>query len=348
MNNKHKLIFFFFLILMVSGPGFLWSKDSIFKKDLAAFHKNPRDGDLREKIIQEVLSMKSAPSLPSAAVSLKSQAKEASEKSQFKDAAQSLAKASDWAPWDPAIYSDLAQAQEKAEFYPEALQSLNLYLLAAPKAEDRQQVQDRIGKLSDENKKWMEDQIGHLDVDAVGNSLAARLAEMRMAAKIEVPFLVKALKNNDGDTRANAAQLLGQIGPDAASAIPALAERLDDPVTNVKEKASDALSKLGPGVVQVLPDLTYFLKNDDAFIRTSVAFALGNIGPGAAKAVPALAKALKDGDSRVRANAAYALAKIGPTAKEALPALEAMSNDSDPTAKKNAAVAVKQINSIAE
>ncbi len=229
-------------------------------------------------------------------------------------------------------------------FYPEALQSLNLYLLAAPKAEDRPQVQDRIGKLGEENKKWMEDQISHLDVEAVGNSLAARLAGMRMAAKIEVPYLVKALKKNDDDTRANAAQLLGQIGPDADSAIPTLADRLDDAVTNVKEKASEALSKLGPDVVQVLPELMDSLRDDDAFIRTNAVIAFGNIGPGAAKAV----QALKDRDFWVRADAAYALAKIGPAAKEALPALEAMSNDKDPTAKKNATVAIKQINTKAE
>ncbi len=90
------------MILMVPGPGLLWSKDTYFKKDLQAFHKNPRDEELREKIIQEVLSMKSAPSLPSAAVSLKSQAKEATEKSQFKEAAQSLSLASDPAPGTPA------------------------------------------------------------------------------------------------------------------------------------------------------------------------------------------------------------------------------------------------------
>jgi HEAT repeat protein len=292
--------------------------------------------------------MKSAPALPSAAVSLKSRAKEASEKSLFKEAAQSLFLASDWAPWDAGTYADLAQAQEKAGLFPETIQSLNLYLQAAPQAEDRQEAQDRIGKLSGVNKKWMENQIEHLDVEAVGNSLAARLAEMRMASKIEVPFLVKALKNNDGDTRANAAQLLGQIGLDAASAIPDLADRLDDAVTNVKEKASEALSKLGPGVVQVLPDLIYSLRDDDAFIRTNVAMALGHIGPGAVPAVPALAKALKDRDFRVRANAAYALAKIGPAANDALPALEAVSNDSDPQVKKNAAWAIKQINAIAE
>lgn len=336
-------------MLAVSAPQSLWPKEtSSFKKDLLAFHKNPRDLDFREKIIQEVLAMKSAPSLPATAVSLKGQAKEASEKSQFKDAAQSLSIASDWAPWDAGIYSDLAQAQEKAEFYPEAVQSLTLYLLAAPKAEDRQQVQDRIGKLDDQNKKWMAGQIDRLDEDSVENALAARLVNMGPAARTEVPFLAKALRTNDDDIRSHAAMILGQMGHDAVPAIPALSARLDDPQTLVRENAAFALSKIGPEVVQVLPDLADSLRDDDVLVRNSVSCALGNIGPTAVKAVPALIKALKDPDPAVRANVAYALGKIGPGAKEALPALEGMSNEVDPTAKKNAAWAIKQINATAE
>ncbi len=350
MNHKHHLIFFCFLIVAASAPNPLWPKESSsFQKDLAAFHKNPRDLDSREKVIKDALFLKPAPALPGAAVSLKGQAKEAFEKSQFKNAIQALAKASDRAPWDAGIYYDLAQAQEKAGLYPEALQSLlNLYLLAAPKADDRQQVQDRIGKLRDENKKWMADQIEHLDVNSAGNTLGARFGEMGSAAQIEVPFLAKALKNNDGDTRAGAAILLGQMGPEAAGAMPALADRLDDPVTTVRESAADALSKMGPGVAPFMSDLIDSLRDDDAVVRTGASFALGNIGPGAVKAVPALAKALKDPDPRVRSNTAYALGKIGHNAKDALPVLEGMSNDIDPTVKKNAAWAVQAINVTAE
>ncbi len=319
MNHKHHLIFSCLLIVAVSAPDPLWPKESSsFQKDLAAFHKNPRDLDSREKVIQDALSLKPAPALPSAAVSLKGQAKEALEKSEFKKAAQSLAKASDYAPWDAGIYNDFAQAQEKAGLYPEALQSLNLYLLAAPQADDRQEVKDRIGKLSDENKKWMADQIEHLDVDSAGNKLGARFGEMGSAAQMEVPFLAKALKNNDGDTRAGAAILLGQMGPEAAGAMPALADRLDDPVTTVRESAADAFSKMGPGVAPFMPDLIDSLRDDDAVVRTGASFALGNIGPGAVKAVPALTKALKDPDPRVRSNAAEALGQIGPNAKEGL------------------------------
>jgi HEAT repeat protein len=348
MNRKYKLVFSTLLILAATAPGPLWPKDSSFKKDLAAFQKKPRDLDLREKVIQDSLSLKSAPALPKAAAKLKADAKDAIEKSQFKDAAQSLEKASDLAPWDAATYSDLAQDQEKAGLYPEAMQSLDLYLLAAPTADNRPQVQDQLKKLDDENKRWMGDQIEHLDVDYVGNSLAARLLEMGPSAKTEVPFLAKALKNNDTDTRANAALLLGQIGPDAVSAIPALADRLDDPEERVRGNAAFALSKAGPEVVQVLPDLIYAMGDGDANVRTSVSCALGNIGPAAVKAVPALAKALKDKDPKVRADSAYALGKIGPAAKDALPTLEGMSKDSETQAQKNAAWAVQQINATAK
>lgn len=329
-------------------PGFLWAKDSAFRKDLAAFYKTPRDLDLQEKIIQDALALKFAPTLPAAAVSLRGQAKEALEKSQFKEAAQFLLTASKWAPWDAETYFDLAQSQENAALYPEAIQSLGLYLLAAPKAEDRQQVQDRIKELEDDNKKWMDGQIGRLDDDDAANALAARVAEMGSAARIEAPFLSKALRNNDEDVRVHAAFVLGQMGPVAADAIPALGDRLDDPQTMVRENAADALSQMGPGVVQVLPDLIDALKDEDANVRNSSSMALGNIGPGAAKAVPALIKVLRDGSSKVRGNAAYALGKIGPAAKDALPALEGLSNDDNPQVKKNAAWAVGQINAGAE
>jgi HEAT repeat protein len=349
MKDKYRLFFFTFLILTVISAKPLWPKNSpSFQKDLAAFHKNSNDLDLREKVIQDVLSLKLAPALPKVAAKLKAEAKEAFEKSQFKVAAQTLEKASDLAPWDAGIYSDLAQSQEKAELYPEAIQSLNLYLLAAPAADDRQQVQDRIKKLDDENKHWMADQIDHLDDDDVENSLARRLVEMGPAAKTEVLFLAKALKNNDMDTRSHAAMILGQLGNDAVPAIADLSDRLDDPQTLVRENAAFALSKVGPAAVQVLPDLIDTLRDDDENVRTSVAFALGNIGPAAAKAVPALTKALRDTNSKVRANSAFALGKIGPDAKEALPALAALANDSDPMAKKNGAWAVQQINAKAE
>jgi len=348
MNHKNYWIYTCFLIIAVSTSGPLWAEGSSFRKDLSAYYKNTNDLTSREKVIQDVLAMKEAPAPPKAAIPLKKAGEDSFQKSKFLEAAKSLQTASDWAPWDTGIYSDLAQAQEKAGLYPEAIQNLGLYLLAAPKAEDRQQVQDRIKKLEDENKRWMTDQIEHLDDDAVGNSLAARCVEMGAASKPEVPCLIKALKNNDTDTRSHAAMVLGQIGPVAAGAIPALADRLDDPQTLVRENAADALSKLGPGVLQVLPDLMDSLKDDDASVRTSAAFALGNIGPAGEKAVPALVKALKDQDSRVRANSAYALGKIGPAAKEAQSILEGLSNDRDPTVKKNAAWAVQQINPPAE
>jgi HEAT repeat protein len=348
MNPKKTSILSCLMILSVFTPGPLWAEGaSSFKKDLAVYYKDANDMAAKEKVIQDVLAMKKAPALPKAAIHLRKEGEDALQKSQFQDAAQSLRKAADWAPWDASLYTDLAQAQEKAGLYPEAIQSLNLYLLAAPGAEDRQQVQDRIKKLEDENKRWMADQIEHMDVDSKGNTLAARLVEMGPAAKMEVPFLVKALKNNDVDTRAGAAMLLGQIGPDAAGAMPALVDRLDDPVTTVRAKAADALSKMGPGVVQFMPDLIDSLRDDDANVRISASFALGNIGPGAVKAVPALVKVLKDPDSWVRSNAAYALGKIGPGAKDALPVLEGMSTDIDPKAKKSAAWAVQQINATA-
>lgn len=337
------------LILSVLMPGFLWAQGaSSINKDLEVYYKNANDMAMKEKVIQDVLIMKKAPAIPKKAVQLRKEGEDALQKSQFKDAAQFLRKAANWAPWNAVLYTDLAQAQEKTGLYPEAIQSLNLYLLAAPEADDQNQVRDRIKKLDDENGQWMKAQIDHLEVDAVVSSLMTRLGEMGTAAQEEVPFLVKALKNNDIDTRANAALLLQAMGRQAVGAIPALADRLDDRDPRVRANAAFALSKMGPEVLQVLPTLMDSLTDDNADVRLSVSCALGNIGPAASKAVPDLAKALKDKDARVRADAAYALGTIGPAAKNVLPVLESLSNDKDPIVRKNAASAIEKINATTE
>jgi HEAT repeat protein len=346
VNFKYRPIVSFFFVLAVITPALLWAKGSSnFKIDLGAYYKNTNDLTSREKVIQDVLAMKKAPALPKAAVPLKKAGEDALQKSQFKEAAKSLQTAGDWAPWDAGIYSDLAQAQEKAGLYPEAIQSLKLYAMAAPSAGDQKQVQDQIKKLDDENQHWMKAQIDHLDVDAVANSLTARLTEMGSAAQEEVPILAKALKNNDGGTRGNAAKMLGGIGPGAVAAIPALADRLDDPVSQVREDAADALIQVGPEAVQALAALKDALTDEDHNVRNSASCALGNIGPKAVPAVPALIKMLKDWNTNVRTNAANALGRIGPGAKDALPALEGLLKDPDPAVQKKVDWAVKQINS---
>lgn len=168
-----------------------------------------------------------------------------------------------------------------AALYPETVQSLNLYLLAAPGADNQKQVQDRIKKLDDENQQWMKTQLDHLELDSVVTSQMTTLGEMGTAAKQEAPFLVKALKNNDIDTRANAAPLLEVIGPDAAGAIPALAKVLKDKDPRVRADAAFALGTIDPAAKEVLPSLESLSNDKDPIVRKNAAAAIRKINPAA-------------------------------------------------------------------
>jgi hypothetical protein len=70
-----------------------------------------------------------------------------------------------------------------------------------------------------------------------------------------VPSLMRALSDADPKRRAEAAWLLGRIGPGAKQAVPALVDALSDPLPSVQKAASRALGQIGPdaaGAVEAL------------------------------------------------------------------------------------------------
>jgi HEAT repeat protein len=91
--------------------------------------------------------------------------------------------------------------------------------------------------------------------------------------------------------------VLGELGPDAASAVPWLIGKLQR-----------------PGAPWAWAD---------------VARTLGRIGPAAKDAVPALVAMLGDESPQLRREVAAALGRIGPDARAALPTLDGMSGDKD-------------------
>jgi HEAT repeat protein len=62
-----------------------------------------------------------------------------------------------------------------------------------------------------------------------------------------VPALIKALNNDQAVVRDFAADLLGEIGTEAATAVPALTKALEDPDEGVRASAADAIEKIAPG-----------------------------------------------------------------------------------------------------
>jgi len=118
---------------------------------IADLQKNPDDNAIREKIIKLAQEMKPAPKIPNEVDELIGKAtyifKNAKSEAEFNDAVDAYQKALLIVPWVPEYYYNLGTVQEKAGKFKEAINSLNLYLLAVPEAKDAKEVREHIGGL---------------------------------------------------------------------------------------------------------------------------------------------------------------------------------------------------------
>ncbi len=106
---------------------------------------------LREKVIRHVQSLGSPPPIPEEATRHAVRGKAFLEKAQDAGglalAVSEYRQALELAPWWATGYFNLGLIQEKAADYSGAIQSLKLYLLAAPHSADAKAVQEKIYKL---------------------------------------------------------------------------------------------------------------------------------------------------------------------------------------------------------
>jgi HEAT repeat protein len=131
-----------------------------------------------------------------------------------------------------------------------------------------------------------------------------------------IALVVEKLLGYDGDgsdgARMIGAEMLGDCGPAALSAVPALVRRLKDEDGDVRVAAALALLKIAPEK-QAPPSLAALgaeLKNPDLLIRIRAADALGGLGALARDSVPGLTAALRDPEPEVRQACKDALKKI--------------------------------------
>ncbi|MCP4716639.1 MAG: HEAT repeat domain-containing protein [Deltaproteobacteria bacterium] len=120
---------------------------------------------------------------------------------------------------------------------------------------------------------------------------------LRKIKKVTVENLIDCLNDKDVIIRNNATKALGDLGPNAISAIPALVSCLDDAKTEVRKNASFALAKIGEPAI---PALIEALKSENAQTRKNATFSLGEMGATAQLALPALKRLLHDNNSKVR------------------------------------------------
>jgi len=149
-----KKLAFIFLLAVVVGlpcPAQAQSPQQTLNQYIADLQKNPSDYALREKIIKQVQTMKPTPGVSMEAEKFEGRAefavRNAKSQSDFLDAAKEYEKALLIAPWLAIDYFNCGVAYEKAGQFNKAIAQFNLYLVAAPDAQDANTVRKRIGGL---------------------------------------------------------------------------------------------------------------------------------------------------------------------------------------------------------
>ena len=146
----------------------------------------------------------------------------------------------------------------------------------------------------------------------------------------EISTLTANLTSTDADTRAAAAEALGQMAADAAPAAVSLVEACRDADDRVREWVVAALEDLGLPPEDAVSKLTMLVGDKNPLAGYWAATLLGRCGEGAASAVDALAKAVDSGaDLAVRERAAWALGQIGSAASAARGVLEKAAGSAD-------------------
>jgi len=121
------------------------------KKHVADLKKTPEDMKLREKIISLAQDIKKGPPVPEEYERLMSRGnaflKLASDVDGFNKAISEFKEAIALAPWKADAYVNLADAQEKAGLFAEAIVNLKFAILAEPNAKDERDLRNKIYEL---------------------------------------------------------------------------------------------------------------------------------------------------------------------------------------------------------
>jgi HEAT repeat protein len=158
-------------------------------------------------------------------------------------------------------------------------------------------------------------------IEALGqrNNRQGAAIALTKIGKSAVPDLRKALVSEVADVRIWSAYTLGQIGPDASSAVVDLLASLDNSDESLRATTAEALGKIGDS--SAAERLVQALQDKNVIVRQRVILALGKIGSGAVSALPQLIELLSDPDVRIQTR--HALIQIG------LPAVKGLTESLD-------------------
>jgi HEAT repeat protein len=153
-------------------------------------------------------------------------------------------------------------------------------------------------------------------------AFAGALAKYRQGALGAVPTLVEILQERDGARSADAALVIGTIGPEAVAAVPALIDALKDPNRYIAARAAAALGRIGQNQKDAAAVAARVVAEDLGgepwWNRAAAAEALGELGLYGEAALPALSKALAHSDpAGASARAADAILRIASALRDA-------------------------------
>jgi hypothetical protein len=169
----------------------------------------------------------------------------------------------------------------------------------------------------------------------LASALSFTLIGVALAADSDLADLITKLASKETSVRRQAANDLGDMGPEAGPASAALRKAVKDPDAYVRRFSAQALGKIGGEAREVksnVSTLTLALSDEKPEVHLAAIDALVNIGP---PALDSLMAALKDPTKvpAVRKKAAQGLGKIGPAARGAVPVLSMLVTGKGPKNK---------------
>lgn len=160
------------------------------------------------------------------------------------------------------------------------------------------------GKTLDQWKEQLQD---HAPIARC--AAAEALGKMGAEAATATPMLTQLHTDNVLQVRILSAMALGNIGPSARTAVPVLTKLLEDNNRDVRSCAAESLGQIGAGDQQTILNLIRLLNDEDRFVQSAAAGALGRMG---IAEVPTLTEVVADKSSGVRLAAGKSLAELGP------------------------------------
>jgi tetratricopeptide (TPR) repeat protein len=156
-----RLVIFAAAALSFSGSALADSPREQLKLMVEQLRKSPNDSALREQIIRLAVTIKPAPVIPEEArrsfVRGNTAFGEAKSQDDYARAVQRYEEALVIAPWCGGAYYNLAKAQEMRQEYSRAIQSMKLFVLTGPSADDVRKAQNYSYALEDKQEKLVKE-----------------------------------------------------------------------------------------------------------------------------------------------------------------------------------------------